>query len=138
MNEQEAFEQAIREDPIDAVSRYSYADWLDEHDQPEKADFYRSWTMAKHLESESWLMEFLKILQFEPYEGLAEPDYNELLESARRHLVTGERTQYLNFDIPGELYLESKRKEFWEHYQMVTGQYIPEKGYAGFFFRCAC
>jgi uncharacterized protein (TIGR02996 family) len=40
MNEQ-AFLQAIRDDPEDDTPRLVYADWLDEHDQPERAEFIR-------------------------------------------------------------------------------------------------
>jgi uncharacterized protein (TIGR02996 family) len=41
MNQEEAFLQAICEDPDDDTPRLVYADWLDEHGQPERAEFIR-------------------------------------------------------------------------------------------------
>jgi uncharacterized protein (TIGR02996 family) len=38
----ETFLQAIREAPEDDTPRLVYADWLDEHDQPERAEFIRA------------------------------------------------------------------------------------------------
>src|SRR5262249_17951831 len=38
---EEAFLAAIVEDPDDDTPRLVYADWLDEHDQPERAEFIR-------------------------------------------------------------------------------------------------
>jgi uncharacterized protein (TIGR02996 family) len=42
MTEQEAFIQAIVETPDDDVARLIYADWLEDHGEPERADFIRS------------------------------------------------------------------------------------------------
>lgn len=39
--EQAAFIRAICTDPADDTRRLAYADWLDEHDQPERAEFIR-------------------------------------------------------------------------------------------------
>lgn len=39
--EQLAFWAAIRESPADDVPRLVYADWLEEHDEPERAEFIR-------------------------------------------------------------------------------------------------
>jgi uncharacterized protein (TIGR02996 family) len=41
MNQEQAFLQAICEDPDDDTPRLIYADWLDEHGQPERAEFIR-------------------------------------------------------------------------------------------------
>src|SRR5690242_12611585 len=41
MNQDEAFLHAIRENPGDDGPRLVYADWLDEHGQPERAEFIR-------------------------------------------------------------------------------------------------
>ena len=40
--EQEAFEKSIDANPLDATTHLVYADWLDEHDQPDEAAFRRS------------------------------------------------------------------------------------------------
>jgi uncharacterized protein (TIGR02996 family) len=41
MSHDEAFLQAIIESPDDDAPRLVYADWLDEHGQPVRADFIR-------------------------------------------------------------------------------------------------
>jgi len=41
MTHEEAFLEAIREQPDDEVPRLIYADWLEEHGQPERAEFIR-------------------------------------------------------------------------------------------------
>src|SRR5262245_3628070 len=40
-NDEEALLQAIRDDPEDDAPRLVYADWLEEHRQPERAEFIR-------------------------------------------------------------------------------------------------
>jgi uncharacterized protein (TIGR02996 family) len=41
MTPDQAFLQAIRETPADDAPRLIYADWLEEHDQPDRAEFIR-------------------------------------------------------------------------------------------------
>lgn len=41
MTEQQAFVATIRAYPNESTPRFAYADWLTEHDQPERAEFIR-------------------------------------------------------------------------------------------------
>ncbi len=41
MSDEAAFLSAIRDNPADDTARLAYADWLDEHGQPERAEFIR-------------------------------------------------------------------------------------------------
>ena len=41
MNEREALLRAVCENPDDDTPRLVFADWLDEHDEPERAEFIR-------------------------------------------------------------------------------------------------
>lgn len=59
MGEREAFEAAIRDDPYDGVTRKVFADWLDEHDEPEAADWQRSWTPEWQRASD-WVGDFCR------------------------------------------------------------------------------
>src|ERR1051325_10099572 len=49
MNTQEAFVQAILDQPDDDTLRLVFADWLDEHGQPERAEFIRVQIELQHL-----------------------------------------------------------------------------------------
>ena len=42
MSDNEAFVRAIAEHPDDDAPRLVYADWLEEHGQPERAEFIRA------------------------------------------------------------------------------------------------
>lgn len=53
-----AFLREIESNPYDTSVRAIFADWLEEHDQPERADVYRSWTLEKHLKAEKFIKEF--------------------------------------------------------------------------------
>ena len=44
LKEKKAFEQALKADRYDQLTHLAFADWCDEHDQPELADFHRKWT----------------------------------------------------------------------------------------------
>jgi uncharacterized protein (TIGR02996 family) len=52
MSEDEALLKAIYAHPDDDTSRLVYADWLDEHDQPERAEFIRLQVELSHLADE--------------------------------------------------------------------------------------
>src|SRR5688572_22453465 len=41
MSERDAFLRAIAAEPSDDTVRLAFADWLDEHDEPERAEFIR-------------------------------------------------------------------------------------------------
>lgn len=43
----ESFERPLKADPNDRLTRAAYADWLDEHDRPEEADWQRRWPLSE-------------------------------------------------------------------------------------------
>jgi uncharacterized protein (TIGR02996 family) len=53
MNDREAFLAALAANEDDVTTRMVYADWLDEHDEPEEADRMRKWPAAK-----AWLINY--------------------------------------------------------------------------------
>lgn len=53
--ERKEFLKVIKENPYDESVRAIYADWLDDANEPEEADFFRRWTLEKHKEAEAWL-----------------------------------------------------------------------------------
>jgi uncharacterized protein (TIGR02996 family) len=57
MNDQGAFEEAVKQSPDDQALRLVYADWLEEHDQPEEALRQR-----KFLDAKKWLTDLAATL----------------------------------------------------------------------------
>lgn len=108
MTERESFLQAITDDPRDLATRRAFSDWLDEHDEPELADFHRKWTVEKYDEAWKWLGEFAEFLNKEGatvYEG---DDRNpnlsadDILEAMQARVLTGEGGIFLGFDTPDQ------------------------------------
>ena len=138
--ERKEFLEEIQTNTRNTYVRAIFADWLDEHDEPELADFYRSWTLKKHEESEKWLQDYVDKIAAEGTEWDLDVKENytleAVLERANKHLDTGEPTIFLNFDTP--VHIRSSRKKFWAHFQIVTGRRIGVKDYSEVFFRCGC
>jgi uncharacterized protein (TIGR02996 family) len=141
MNEREAFLQAITADPRDLATRRAFADWLDEHDEPELADFHRKWTVEKYDEARKWLQEFADFLNREGA-VYGDEDLNpilsadDLLEAMRERVQTGEGGIYLGFDTPDEC-LEGEGR-MWECFELITGQKVTEDTKEEGLFSCAC
>ena len=57
MTERDAFVQALTENPYDETTHRVFADFLDENDEPELADFHRTWT-KEWQEARDWMTDF--------------------------------------------------------------------------------
>jgi len=143
MNEREAFLKAIKDDPRDLATRRAFADWLDEHDEPELADFHRQWTVEKYDEAEEWLEGFAEFLNNEGATVYAGEDRNphltsdDLMEAMYEHLRGGGDGIFLGFDTPDECW--TKRGKMWECFELITGQKVAQAVKdEGPSIRCAC
>lgn len=142
MNQREAFLQAMTDDPRDLATRRAFADWLDEHDEPELADFHRKWTVEKYDEARKWLQKFADFLNQEGatvYEGEdRDPNLSadDLLEAMRERVETGEGGIFLGFDTPDECWEGQPR--MWECFELITGQKVTQDTKDEGFFGCAC
>jgi uncharacterized protein (TIGR02996 family) len=141
MNQREAFQKAITDDPRDLATRRAFADWLDEHDEPELADFHRQWTVEKYDEAWRWLEEFAEFLS---REGASEDEEDrnptlsadDLLEAMRERVRTGKGNIFLWFDTPNECWTNLAR--LWECYELITGEKVRDDTKDEGLFHCAC
>ena len=142
MKQRKAFLQAITDDPRDLATRRAFADWLDEHDEPELADFHRKWTVEKYDEAWKWLREFAEFLNregataYEDEDGSLDLSAEDLLEAMWERVRTGEGAIYLGFDTPDECYEGQGR--MWECFELITGQKVREDTKDEGLFHCAC
>ena len=58
--------------------------------------------------------------------------YKDMMEAAKEHIKTGEW-----FSRGGTFEDESVPQEFWDHYESVTGEKVPEDSKENF-FSCSC
>jgi uncharacterized protein (TIGR02996 family) len=93
VSERKAFEDAIRADPYDRMTRLVFADWLDENDCPEEADWQRSWTLRRQ-EAEEWLANFAGDI------GGGQVTLEEVVEAGHAYVKDGSGTTLagLGFD----------------------------------------
>jgi uncharacterized protein (TIGR02996 family) len=131
MTEREVFEQTIRENPRDFTARKIFADWLDEHDEPEEADKQRRWDDVKQ-DSWEWLERFLQEVAFEG--GRSSVSVEELLGVAESHLNRSGDWISLSTDTPEICFTESE--EMWKHIGVVLGE--DTSGRDASLFTCSC
>lgn len=107
----QAFEDAIRADPYDDVTRQVFADWLEEHGYDDEAVLQRSWTPQKQ-QAEDWLVEYAR------EHNLA---YADLIGAANHFLDTGD-TNHLGVEVTAVLFDPNRWEEFWHRFSLVTGR----------------
>lgn len=135
MSEREAFEGRLREDRYDQTTRLVFADWLEEHDCPEEADWQRRWTpewQKAYDEAEAFFTMFA--------EDAGANSVEEVLNAAR--LYAEERTTsqvgysmglgatnlWGVYNFP-EGPIGYEPADFWKHYEAYTGKEAPaDKG----------
>lgn len=121
------FLDAIHENPRDLTTRLVYADWLDEHDEPELADEQRKFNLEKH-DAEQWLREFHK--KYDPWGS-----YEEMVEGALKG------SYGFNGSDEGPQVLQSQwgdKDEFWKNIEIVAEKVIDHDHRENASFRCGC
>lgn len=107
--ERQAFLAALAANEDDTATRLVYADWLDEHDEPEEADRMRAWPAAKE-----WVSNYAGEIGISYGElmGYAE----EAIKDGYTSIFDGERYDGWSFD----------NEQFWPHYATLTGHKIDD------------
>ncbi len=131
--ELKAFIDRIAAEPGDLNTRRIFADWLDEHDEPELADEQRKIVA----ENESGVTDakgrmMKAAADYMPYCKTPEEGYNKLLKEAQEGAV--------NFwGSDGPAYgLEREYPEFWDDVELLTGKGISHEHRESTSFRCYC
>ena len=128
MNERQGFEDALRENPRDEATHKIYADWLDENDEPELAQFHREFTVADYHDAKETIAYYAEV---------CEMSFDELITAGHTYLDTGDY-ECLPFDTPDEMLSSYNLERFWKAFQTYTFRLVPEDNRQDRFIRCAC
>lgn len=150
--ERDAFLDEIITNPEDTATKKIFADWLDDHDCPEEADFYREWSLDKYRESLAWMKGFSTNYLMDidnDTDQLCTPEVRDVVEAARRYVREGYHTCisgqgfssqecFMRKDEQGnpiqseegDTYDGWEQNEelliqFWLNWQVLAGEYIP-------------
>jgi len=149
-DERAAFLAALANNEDDAVTRSIFADWLDDHDEPEEADRQRKWPAAK-----AWLMEFCLSINDDEYakdengqEMWSQPpigkkpdrphSYKDMIEAG--HGAVAREGYYFGNEDGRHAFFDGSgtRQEFFRNWSIVTGVSVPEEVIESPGFSCAC
>jgi uncharacterized protein (TIGR02996 family) len=151
VTEREQFEVAIVAAPKDDALRKVYADWLDEHDEPEEATRQRQWVA-----SYTWLEELAAGCTVDTYDPETREDHErpmtaeDLVQAGRDWVVRAPDvndwmslvTFFSNFyseEAEAALDDPEKHKLFWDHWSVVTGVAVADQSRGdGAVFHCGC
>jgi len=142
--DQEAFLARIKEKPDDEALRQVYADWLDEHDQPDEANRQREAVGAIQ-----WLRAFMLRINYYDYDeetyeripGTAKEGqphtFQDILDIGQEGL-NGEGC--FGTDAGADVFREGEvsKEEFFRNWSLVTGVPVTETQAEDVYFRCAC
>lgn len=138
-DERIAFEQALRQDEDDDITRMVFADWLDEHDMPEEADRMRRWRSSK-----TWLENWCRSVN---YGNLGDPHtYEDAVEAGyaaaqgRQYIWGTDAAQDYFFRSDYSSVNQTAIREWLYHWSTVTGVPLDslEHVVENVPFRCAC
>jgi uncharacterized protein (TIGR02996 family) len=139
MDEREAFIEAIREKPRDLVTRKVFADWLDEHDEPELADHHRSWTEELYDEAIEWMNELASQLSTDEFDDVT---IDQLIEAGWKYVRDGETSCVggQGFTAEGLIAQRTIKEEYWKYWHVLADTIErPKSDYMdGKLFTCGC
>jgi len=133
------FLAAIEVAPTDEAPHKVYADWLDEHDRPEEADWHRLWTAKAARAARKWFEGFAAQHSHELDEGGPPYTADDMIQYGRDFLRDG--TPHIQYGMSLQEFMayDASRREFWRNWGLATGTYVPdETADAGYVFSCTC
>lgn len=126
---EEAFLDRIKEEPKDAFARACYADFLDENDRPEEADFLRTWTPELHDQAVTFFTNLAEEMTREDGDEAGDymtdkTDVDDLVACGWKHVEYGLSSCPVGSGFWADEWIcdEKNRKQFWYYWSMITGK----------------
>jgi uncharacterized protein (TIGR02996 family) len=138
--DERAFLAAIEAAPTDEAPHKVYADWLDEHDRPEEADWHRLWTPKAARAARKWFQKFAAEHSEEGLdEGVTPYTAEDMIQFGRDFLRDGSYHVQYGMSLQEFMYDDDNRREFWRNWALATGTFVPdEAAETGYVFSCTC
>lgn len=114
IEQKQAFLDSFQENLYDEVPHRVFADWLEDNDMPEEADFHRTWTTQKRGEAEAF---------FQTLANKCEESVENLLRLSARYLETGKQLS-VDFD---NVEADKWNRDLWYYYEIMTNTLVPKK-----------
>ena len=131
---------AIDAAPDDEAPHKVFADWLDEHDRPEEADWHRLWTPKAAKAARTWFGSFATE-HSEDLEARSGEKYTaeDMIGFGRDFLTDGRlHTQY-GMSLQEFMFDDDNRQKFWRNWALATGTFVPDDAVEeGYVFSCTC
>ena len=130
---------AIEAAPNDEAPHKVYADWLDEHDRPEEADWHRRWTAKGARAARAWFRKFAAEHSDEFGDGGSGYTAEDMIQYGRDYIRDGSYHVQYGMSLMEFMEDDANRREFWRNWALATGTYVPEEtAETGYVFSCTC
>ncbi|HKB01074.1 MAG TPA: TIGR02996 domain-containing protein [Gemmataceae bacterium] len=138
-SDERAFLAAIEAAPADEAPHKVYADWLDEHDRPEEADWHRLWTPKAAHKARKWFEEFAAEHSDDYGEKVPAYTADDMIQFGRDYLRDGSTHMQYGMSLQEYMFGDAKRRRFWRNWALATGTFVPdETADTGYVFSCTC
>ena len=130
---------AIEAAPNDEAPHKVYADWLDEHDRPEEADWHRAWTPKEARAARTWFRKFAAEHSDEFGDGGPPYTADDMIQFGRDYLRDGSYHVQYGMSLQEFMFVDGNRRTFWRNWALATGTFVPdETAETGYVFSCTC
>lgn len=139
-HDEKALLAAIAAAPTDEAPHKVFADWLDEHDRPEEADWHRLWTAKAAKAARAWFRKFAAEHSEEVVEEGGPPySAEDMIGFGRDYLRDGSYHVQYGMSLQEYMSGDANRRRFWRNWALATGTYVPdETAETGYVFSCTC
>jgi uncharacterized protein (TIGR02996 family) len=135
-----AFLAAIAAAPDDEGPHKVYADWLDEHDRPEEADWHRLWTSKAAMAARKWFQQFAAEHSEEMEEEFGKKyTARQMIQFGRDYLRNKTLHVQYGMSLQEFMFDDDNRRTFWQNWALATGTFVPDDTVEdGYVFSCTC